>query len=124
MMSEFLPMTAQKEIEGVVRRLIAARTRAAVTTEQVERRLSLAAGTISRFERGELEPTLRMFLVLCELYDVSPAWALTGIDPYVNTVELVNLIYATKSAREQIDEAHRLIETVPTNDSYRQLIVN
>lgn len=120
-MGEFLPMNAAAEMSFIVARLTDARKRANLTVKQADRRLSLDEGTIARFENHEVEPTLRMFLVLCQLYDVSPAWALTGIDPYIDAATLVSLIFATRSARNQLDEAYALSKQIPGFQDYESL---
>jgi hypothetical protein len=55
-------------------------------------------------------------LALCEFYNVSPAWVLTGINPYADVNELKLLVHHTRWARERLDELYELIERVPAYD--------
>ena len=68
----------------IIDRLIEARKAAGLSQTQAAKLLGYSnASSLSQIESDyrETEPNLSTFLKMCEIYDVSPVWALTGTNP-------------------------------------------
>jgi transcriptional regulator with XRE-family HTH domain len=68
----------------IIDRLIEARKAAGLSQGQAAKLLGYsAASSLSQLETQarDSEPNLSMFLKMCEVYDISPVWALTGTNP-------------------------------------------
>ncbi len=69
---------------AILDRLIEARKAAGLSQSQAAKLLGYAAASsLSQLEGDyrDSEPNISMFLKMCEVYDISPVWALTGINP-------------------------------------------
>ena len=70
------------ETQQILGRLIEARKAAGLTQIQAAKHLSQSGNSkLSKIESGDKALDLPMFLKMCEIYDISPVWALTGINP-------------------------------------------
>lgn len=75
-------MTTDERVKAILHRLIVARGNAGLSQSQVAKLLCYeSAATISLCEAGQRRLDMVMFLRLCDIYDVSPVWALTGVNP-------------------------------------------
>lgn len=105
-------------VDAIKRRLTTARANAGLSQRQTDRLLELPDGTIKSFEEGTFEISLYAFLVLCNAYGVSPTWALTGVNPYVDVGEIVRLTQNTKIARDDLDKILELLNTLPSPEEF------
>ncbi len=79
-----------QQIAGIKERLILARKRAGLSQGQAAQMVGLgAASSLAQHEVGRSVPTLTLFLRLCEVYGVSPIWALTGVNPEFDATEIL-----------------------------------
>lgn len=81
-------------------RLKIARKNKKLTQSDVSKKLGIDFTTVSKYENDKSEPDRVTILKLSKLYDVSPAWLLTGEGPEKinNHVESDAVISATEAA--------------------------
>lgn len=95
-------MDQLKEILG---RMTTARKQAGLSQSQAARLLGLGgASSLSPIETGEVPLTLERFLKMCELYDISQEWALSGVNPDFDPQPLIEAFGG------MTDQAERVIE--------------
>jgi transcriptional regulator with XRE-family HTH domain len=83
-------MNIDRHVEQIKARLVKARERAGLTQAQAAKLLGFNAGSnIAQYEGERSIPNLRLFLQMCEVYKVSPVWALTGINPDFNPMPII-----------------------------------
>lgn len=99
--------------EGILKRLAEARKRAGLSQSQVDRLMSAPQGMTRELENHELDIYLRQFLLMCELYDISPEWALTGVNPNVDTKALRQMLFRAGVARNELSALVELLVSVP-----------
>ncbi len=95
-------MTTARQI---LDRLIDARKAAGLSQTQAAKLLGYSApSSLSQIEGDyrDSEPNLTMFLKMCEIYDVSPVWALTGVNPDFDESAFNELTQFTNAAIEGI----------------------
>lgn len=94
------------KVEEIMTRLVLARKRAGLSQAQAGTLLGFggSASSLSQYEIGRSIPNLDLFLRMCEVYSVSPVWALTGINPDFDATALLD------QARELGDDALRLVD--------------
>lgn len=89
----------------IIERLIEARKAAGLSQTQAAKLLGYsAASSLSQLEteaRGS-EPNLSMFLKMCEVYDISPVWALTGLNPDFDEQAFDQLTQGVNASLEDI----------------------
>lgn len=71
----------QARVETILERLVAARKNAGLSQGQVAQMLNMVASSVSHYESGLRGIDLPVLLRLCDIYDVSPAWVVTGSNP-------------------------------------------
>lgn len=75
-------MPYDERIGQIMNRLSLARKRAGLSLAQAAPLVGLkGASSLSPYETGDYVPTLTLFLRMCEIYQVSPVWALLGVNP-------------------------------------------
>lgn len=95
----------------IIDRLIEARKATGLSQTQAAKLLGFkGASSLSQIETDcrNTEPNLTLFLKMCEIYDISPVWALTGVNPDFdgNTFDLLTQINAS------IEDIYTLKETL------------
>jgi DNA-binding XRE family transcriptional regulator len=72
----------EQQVAEIKARLILARKRAGLSQEQAGKLVGFnRASSLAQHEGERSTPTLTLFLKLCEIYGISPVWALTGVNP-------------------------------------------
>lgn len=95
------------QLSQILERLTIARNQSGLNQTQVARKLGMeTAGAIAHWENGQRELTLSNFLRLCELYDISQEWALTGVNPNFDPQPLIEAFGG------MTEQAERVIELV------------
>lgn len=78
-------MCSDGRIVDIINRLVEARKSTGLTQAQAAHMVGLsAASSLSMYEARGSVPDLRLFLALCDVYAVSPTWALTGVKPDID----------------------------------------
>ncbi|MFA5377871.1 MAG: helix-turn-helix transcriptional regulator [Dehalococcoidia bacterium] len=81
-----------QQIVKIKARLTLARKQAGLSQSQAAQLLSLkGASSFTDYESGTFAPALDKFLRLCEIYGVSPVWALTGVNPDFDATEILQV---------------------------------
>lgn len=89
----------------IIDRLIEARKGAGLSQTQAAKLLGYGgASSLSQIETNnrDSEPNLTMFLKMCEIYDISPVWALTGVNPDFDEQAFDELTQFSNAAFEDI----------------------
>lgn len=107
-------------IDEILARLIRARKQAGLSQSQVAKMMDVSRTTVTNWEAGSTL-TLEQLLKLCEIYDVSECWAMSGVNPNFTDRQRQQVIdayekYAEKS-KASIDDLH---ETLDLLESSRQ----
>lgn len=93
------------KVRVIIERLIEARKGAGLSQTQAAHLLGFkGASSLSQIEtdcRGT-EPNLSLFLKMCEVYDISPVWALTGTNPDFDEAAFDQLTQFSNAALEDI----------------------
>lgn len=100
------------KVQAIMNRLIEARKAAGLTQTQAAKLLGYtAASTLSQIEGDyrKTEPNLSTFLKMCEVYQVSPVWALTGVNPDFDEDAFDEVTQFTNAS---IEDLHRLKESL------------
>lgn len=99
-------------IRQILNRLVDARKAAGLSQTQAAKLLGYSnASSLSQIESDyrETEPNLSTFLKMCEVYDVSPVWALTGKNPDFDEAAFDQL---TQFSNATIEDIAKLKETL------------
>lgn len=101
------------QVEEIMTRLVLARRRAGLSQSQASRLLGFSgtASSLSQYEIGRSIPNLDLFLRMCEIYGVSPVWALTGINPAFDATAFL------EQASALGDDALRLVNILSSLES-------
>jgi transcriptional regulator with XRE-family HTH domain len=105
----------QEQVDLIVQRLTRARENAGLSQSQAARLLGFTGtpSSISQYETGRSTPNLTLFLKMCEVYDVSPTWALTGVNPnFDSEVYLAKAQGVTRMATSELLGLIALLETL------------
>ena len=94
------------QVEEIMARLVLARKRAGLSQAQAGTLLGFSgsASSLSQYEIGRSIPNLDLFLRMCEVYGISPVWALTGINPAFDATEFL------EQARDLGEDALKLVD--------------
>lgn len=95
-------MDIEQRVATILERLITARKNARLSQSQAARLLGVAGSTLSHYEAGLRGIDLPVLLRLCEIYDVSPAWVMTGSNPHFDPSAWYEKM---KTARAEINES-------------------
>lgn len=104
--------TPEIEIRGILDRLIKARKGAGLSQSQVAKLTGYvgAASTVSDWEAGKNDISLKLFLTLCRLYDCSVEWVLTGINPNFDPSDLMQKIQgASEAVKADLEDLMELL---------------
>lgn len=96
----------------IINRLIEARKAAGLSQTQAAKLLGYsAASSLSQLEGDyrDSEPNLSMFLKMCEVYEISPVWALTGVNPDFDEEAFDQL---TQGVNASLEDIYNLKETL------------
>lgn len=106
-------------IRAILKRLTRAREQAGLLQSQAAKLIGMASGSaISRYESGARELSVVTLLELCRVYDVSPAWVLTGVNPNFTDEHRQAVIDAyAKNVNIAIEDLHTTLELL---ESLRQ----
>jgi DNA-binding XRE family transcriptional regulator len=86
-----------RQIEQIKARLVMARKNAGLTQTQAAKLVGLGrASSLAQHEGSRSIPNLRLFLRLCEVYMVSPIWALTGANPDFDPQPIMDALHEVK----------------------------
>lgn len=109
----------ERPIRAILKRLARAREQAGLSQSQAAKLIDMASGSaISHYESGARELSVVTLLELCRIYDVSPAWALTGVNPSFTEEQRQAVIDAyTKNVNIAIEDLHTTLELL---ESLRQ----
>lgn len=78
------------QVDAIRDRLTHAREQAGLSQAQAAHLLGFsAASNVSQYEGGRSTPNLHLFLRMCDVYGVSPSWALTGHNPDFDPMPLM-----------------------------------
>lgn len=105
---------ACKQAAEILERLAWARKNAGLSQSQAGKLLGLSVGGFCDIEKGRNPLYIERFLLLCEIYDISPTWALTGTNPKFDlqaaldkvksiTPEILDLVDMMESFRQEGD---------------------
>lgn len=88
------PVDLKQRLKDIGQRLAQARKTAGLSQTQAARLMGLSevASTISGWELGRGGLSMEHFMHLCEIYDVSEEWVLTGVNPDFDPAELMQKI--------------------------------
>jgi len=105
-------MTKTREI---INRLVSARKVAGLSQTEAAKLLGYTnASSLSAIESDyrDTEPSLSMFLKMCEIYNVSPIWALSGKKPDFNEREIQMLKQISNSLTliSELEELRKILE--------------
>lgn len=105
-------MSHEQRLALILKRLVKARERAGLSQSQVARLLQIQSpSTISHYETGERELSVLNMLRLCTLYDISPAWLVTGVSPHFREEQRQAVIdAATLKGNVVMSELNDMIE--------------
>lgn len=81
MMGEPNLRDVQARVSSILERLVTARKNAGLSQGQVAQMLNMVSSSISHYESGLRGIDLPLLLKLCDIYDVSAAWVVTGSNP-------------------------------------------
>lgn len=96
----------------IIDRLIKARKGAGLSQTQAAKLLGYSgASSLSQIETNnrDSEPNLTMFLKMCEIYDISPVWALAGVNPDFDEQAFDEL---TQGVNASLEDVYNLKETL------------
>lgn len=118
-------MSHEQRLKLILKRLIKARERAGLSQSQVARLLQIqSASTISHYETGERELSVLNMLRLCTLYDISPAWLVTGVSPHFREERRQAVIDAAtikgSIAMSELNEMIELFESMAQDDDFSE----
>jgi transcriptional regulator with XRE-family HTH domain len=113
----------EQRVELILKRLTRARERAGLSQAQAARLLQIQSpSTISHYETGERELTLLNMLRLCTLYDISPAWLVTGVSPHFREAQRQEVIDAAAfKGKVAMSELHDLIEMFESLEQHEDM---
>lgn len=98
-------------IEDILKRLAKARELAGLSQGQVAHLLGMeSAATISHYESGLRKLTVIMLLRLCEAYDVSVIWIMTGTNPDFDPTPIMEAASRLKMSAEDFDKIMDMLE--------------
>ena len=106
------------ETRHIIERLVQARKAAGLTQTQAAKLIGLAtASSLSEYElsNAATEPTLTRFLKMCEVYGVSPVWALTGVNPDFDERRIDQMIVGTNVIAEDAIKLRELLTMISTS---------
>lgn len=114
-------MSHEQRLNLILKRLIKARERAGLSQSQVARLLQIQSpSTISHYETGERELSVLNMLRLCTLYDISPAWLVTGVSPHFREEQRQAVIEAAtlkgNIAMSELNDMIELFESMSQNE--------
>lgn len=101
----------------IIDRLIEARKAAGLSQTQAAKLLGWsAASTLSQVEGDyrTTEPSLSMFLKMCDIYGISPIWALTGCNPDFDERAFNQMISNTNIIFEDAMKLRDTLERITT----------
>jgi transcriptional regulator with XRE-family HTH domain len=91
------------QIPEIKARLTIARKQAGLSQAQAAQMIGLkGASSFTDYEDGWFAPALDKFLQLCEIYGVSPVWALTGVNPDFDFSEVKDIVDRSSKDAEEI----------------------
>lgn len=116
-------MSHEQRLKLILKRLIKARERAGLSQSQVARLLQIQSpSTISHYETGERELSVLNMLRLCTLYDISPAWLVTGVSPHFREERRQSVIDAAtikgNIAMSELNEMIEMFESMAQDDDF------
>lgn len=82
----------RERLADVLKRLKQAREQAGLTQAQASKLIGLSTSGFCDIEVGRNPLTMARFLELCNLYDISEVWALTGINPDFDPQPIVEMM--------------------------------
>lgn len=112
---------SKQQSRVIMDRLIEARKAAGLNQTQAARLLGFSsASTLSQYESDyrSTEPTLSMFLLMCEIYGVSTVWAITGHNPDFDEESFNHMVANTNAAFDDVMKLRDTLERmagVPNN---------
>lgn len=106
------------KIQVIMERLIDARKGAGLSQSQAAKLLDITQTTLSAIERNRnLGTSLSMFLKMCEIYDISPVWALTGHNPDFDEQSFDELTQFTNVAIEDLSKLKATLKRLSWNNN-------
>lgn len=99
-------------MEQVLERLVKARKQAGLSQGQAGQMIGMSASGFCDIEKGRNPLTVERLLVLCEKYEVSETWVLTGTNPNFKADKMLKLIQKTAVAFEDVQSILELLESV------------
>jgi transcriptional regulator with XRE-family HTH domain len=98
------------DMQPILDRLIKARKNAGLSQGQVVLMLELAAASsFTGIEAGTSALTLKRFLRLCEIYNIDPTWAITGINPKFDPQVIVDVVSKARIFHEDTEALLELL---------------
>lgn len=99
--------------EEILERLIKARKQAGLSQSQAAKLLNYSApSSLSDIELGKNPLSLRLFLNMCELYDISEVWAITGVNPKFDREKVRLAMQKSRTSLEDIEHMLDLFESL------------
>mgnify|MGYP003125477917 CR=1 FL=1 len=83
-----------------------------LTTRQLGKKLGVSNGIVSRWCRGDAYPSRKHVRVICEYFDIEPAWLIYGIDdkPQENDLSFVYKSLDTVNQDRVLEIARALLD--------------
>lgn len=107
-------MSDEETMQLILDRLALARKRAGLSQGQAAQLMGYTAtSTISHYESGARELSLENFLKLCDLYGISPLWAITGKG---SDFDHRLLLQKSRMAAQDARKLAELLESLSTNE--------
>ncbi len=100
-------------IDGVLERLIMARTFAGLSQAQAAKLMGFdSSSTISHYESGLRSLTVENLLKMVEIYGANLTWVMTGVNPNFDPARFYEAAKAAKMAAGDFDKLMDLLESV------------
>lgn len=100
-------------IEGILERLIMARTFAGLSQAQAAKLMGFdSASTISHYESGLRSLTVENLLKMVEIYGANLTWVMTGVNPNFDPARFYEVAKKGKMAADELDKLMDLLEAI------------
>lgn len=104
-------------MKEILERLTAARSRAGLSCSQADKLIDLPRGFVSLIKSETVPLEMRHFLKLCDLYDISEVWALTGVNPDFDPASVVEAAQYSNMDKGELGNLLEMLASLKQNKS-------
>jgi transcriptional regulator with XRE-family HTH domain len=104
-------------IKEILERLKTARERAGLSCSQANKLIDLPPAYLGLIESGSLALEMETFLKLCEIYDISEVWALTGVNPDFDPASVVEAAQYSNMDKGELGNLLEMLASLKHNKS-------